>query len=247
MEDMSILSNNPNNSCSKDIEYLNNCICEVCLNNDSLSKYEKIINKYFPNEPDLFKQLETIVNNIFELASHQKLTQTSISNVKFHAKDAHISEQTVDYIFDVLTERKRLQEEEAKRKLEEEEAKRRREEEEAKRKREEEEAARKRQEEAYMSKFSWGACGLTFIWGYKFGDKVTYFAPLVFFLLSFVSIKFAFIALSVFMVWVGWKARQRVWNLNNQTIPLNFKTVQKKWDTIGIVFFVATLLLALFG
>ena len=238
MEDMSILSNNPNNSCSKDIEYLNNCICEVCLNNDSLSKYEKIINKYFPNEPDLFKQLETIVNNIFELASHQKLTQTSISNVKFHAKDAHISEQTVDYIFDVLTERKRLQEEEAKRKLEEEEAKR---------KREEEEAARKRQEEAYMSKFSWGACGLTFIWGYKFGDKVTYFAPLVFFLLSFVSIKFAFIALSVFMVWVGWKARQRVWNLNNQTIPLNFKTVQKKWDTIGIVFFVATLLLALFG
>ena len=236
MEDMSLISDNPNNSCSDSIMYLNNCIREVCLNGDTLSKYEKLINKLFPNEPELYKQLETIVKNIFELSSQPKQTQTSISNVKYFAKDAHISEQTVDYIFDVLAERKRQQEE----------AIRKQEEEELAKKLLEEEAA-KRQEEKYMSNYSWGACGLTFIWGYKFGDKMTYFAPLVFFLLFFFSIKLAFIALCIFMVCVGWKARQRVWISNNQMMPPNFMESQKKWDIVGLIFFVVTLILALLG
>lgn len=247
MEDMSIVSDNLTNSCSKHIEYLNNCIREVCLNDDTLSKYEKIINKYFPNEPNLFKQLETIVNNILELASQQKQTQTSISNIKYLARDAYISEQTIDYIFDTLAEKKRQQKEETARKHQEDEARRKREEEEIARKLQEEEAAKRLKEQEYMSKFSRGACGLTFIWGYKFGDKLTYFAPLVFFLLFFISIKLAFVALCIFMVWVGWNARKRVWKSNNQMMPPNFMESQKKWDIIGLIFFVVTLLLALLG
>lgn len=92
------IQNSKNEGHNEGVAFINNCVKEVCGNNDELAKYKKIISKYFPDEPDIYTKLEDFIAKVNNLKLQEKLTNTSISNIKFLAKDLYIEEQTLDEI-----------------------------------------------------------------------------------------------------------------------------------------------------
>lgn len=96
MEDKTIFGSEAGVVEEERIAFLNDCIKDVCASGDDISKYRKIIGKYFPEEPGLFVQLEELVSMVNEQKNKQKVTSTSLINIKFLASEAHISEKTVE-------------------------------------------------------------------------------------------------------------------------------------------------------
>lgn len=97
MVDKSI-QNNKNEGHSEGVAFINNCVKEVCLNNDELIKYKKFISNFFPDEPDFYTKLEDFIALVNSHKAQERLTNTSINNIKFLAKNLHIEEQTIDMI-----------------------------------------------------------------------------------------------------------------------------------------------------
>ena len=138
---------------SAEDEYISECIKEVCIKGDSLSKYQKIIEKKYGIE--YYQKCEGFVEEVKRSADKKKFTNTSVTNLHYLARQIGVSDATVDAIVKHYTDK--FEEEERQRqaaeKRKQEEA-RRRAEEEARRAREEaehrarEEAERKAREEA---------------------------------------------------------------------------------------------------
>ena len=131
MEDQSIFNQtneNLNNSKfsgqnnSADNEYINMCIKEVCINGDSLSKYQKIIEKKF--SPNYYQKCNDFVEEIKHSLSRKKFTNTSIINLKYLANNIQVSEETVNTVIqhfsNQFTEEEREKAEKEKIKIEEE-------------------------------------------------------------------------------------------------------------------------------
>ena len=114
MKDKSLF-NNTNDT--ERIEYINECVREVCINGDDLSKYEKMIGKLFPEEEHYYAKVQAFINQFRTLSNKQAISDTSIANIKYIAKDVHVTDDTICCIFsDIKDKRQRKAEEERKRK-----------------------------------------------------------------------------------------------------------------------------------
>ncbi|MCQ2244707.1 MAG: hypothetical protein MJZ32_10680 [Bacteroidaceae bacterium] len=107
MEDKSLF-NNTNDT--ERIEYINECVREVCINGDDLKKYEKMIGKLFPGEPELFQNLMVFVKNWNGIKSRETMTETSIANIRYIAQNIHVSEETIEALLKEKTVATRPQE-----------------------------------------------------------------------------------------------------------------------------------------
>jgi len=73
--------------------------------------------------------------------------------------------------------------------------------------------------------WSWGAAGLTWIWGIYHNVWIS--------LLSFIPL-----VNLVMIVYLGLKGNELAWRSNKWTSVEEFKTAQGKWQTWGIIFFI---------
>lgn len=138
---------------SAEDEYISECIKEVCIKGDSLSKYQKIIEKKYGVE--FYQKCEGFVEEMNRSVDKKKFTNTSVTNLHYLARQIGVSDATVDAIVKHYTDK--FEEEERQRQAAEkrkQEGARRKAEEEARRAKEEaerkarEEAERKAREEA---------------------------------------------------------------------------------------------------
>lgn len=81
---------------SAEDEYISECIKEVCINGDSLSKYQKIIEKKYGVE--FYQKCEGFVEEMKRSVKRKKFTNTSITNLKYLANEIHVSESTIDVV-----------------------------------------------------------------------------------------------------------------------------------------------------
>lgn len=98
MEDKTILDNSLVEVLKQNIEFINDCAIEVCLNGDAISKYEKIITKTFPDEPDMYSKFKNFVDIIEEQKNKKSISQAQQNIVAFLAHEAHINENTLNRI-----------------------------------------------------------------------------------------------------------------------------------------------------
>ncbi len=172
MEDQSMLNQSSGTANHVSInEYANELIKEVCLKEESLSKYQKQIEKKMG--ADFYKKCDNFVTAVKESVKKKKFSNASILNLQYLAQEINIPIETVEIVTKHYTkkfnqEKKEKEEEEAAlRKREEEE--RQRQEEAWRRKREEEERERKWERNKKIALFvaKWGglaaAAGVT-IW-----------------------------------------------------------------------------------
>lgn len=136
---------------SAEDEYISNCIKEVCVNGDSLSKYKNIIEKKYGIE--YYQKCEGFVEEMNRSVDKRKFTNTSVTNLHYLAGQLCVSNGTVDTIMehftDAFEEEERQKRAEEKRKAEE-EAKRIKEEADRKAKEEAERRSRERTERNIM-------------------------------------------------------------------------------------------------
>lgn len=152
MEDQSIF-NHTSDAVNQDgiNEYANELIKEVCLDGDTFSKYQKVIEKRY--DADFYKKCNNFVKEVQRLVENKKFSNTSIINLKYLAKEINISTDTVELLASHFNQQfeKEQQQAEAER-LKRENEKRRKKEEEERRKREEEEKERKEEMKATQLK-----------------------------------------------------------------------------------------------
>lgn len=79
-------------------EYANELIKEVCLEGDTFSKNQKIIEKRYGIE--YYQKCNNFVKEIRRLVKNKKFSNTSIINLKYLAKEINISTDTVDLLVD---------------------------------------------------------------------------------------------------------------------------------------------------
>jgi hypothetical protein len=87
---------------------------------------------------------------------------------------------------------------------------------------------------AELGKWSWGAAGLTWIWGVYHGVWIS--------LLNFIP--------GLNLVWwvvMGLKGNEWAWRKNKWESVEQFKKKQKPWTTWGIIFFVISLIMTIIG
>lgn len=111
--DTSILSGQTSNA---DQEYINQCIKEVCHRGDSLSKYQKMIEKKF--SPEYYKKCENFVEEVKRSVDRKKFSNTSVVNLKYLANEIHVPIETVDGVISHYTkqfEKEEREKEEAER------------------------------------------------------------------------------------------------------------------------------------
>ena len=92
-------------------EYISECIKEVCINGDSLSKYQRLIEKKHGTE--FYRQCEGFVEEVQRSVGKKKFTNTSVANLHYLARQIGVSEAIVDVVVEHYTDKF---EEEAKRK-----------------------------------------------------------------------------------------------------------------------------------
>ncbi|MCQ2244705.1 MAG: hypothetical protein MJZ32_10670 [Bacteroidaceae bacterium] len=93
MKDKSLFNSKEYNE--ERIEYINECVREVCINGDDLSKYEKMIGKLFPEEPELFLKLSSFVEFCVSLKFRKSMSETSVANIKYLAEEIHVTDDTI--------------------------------------------------------------------------------------------------------------------------------------------------------
>ena len=97
MEDRSVLSQSSGAINNQGInEYANECIKEVCLKGDSLSKYQKQIEKKFGEA--FYNKCDDFVKEVQRSIESKKFSNTSVINLKYLAKEIGIPVETVDII-----------------------------------------------------------------------------------------------------------------------------------------------------
>lgn len=134
MEDLTIVNKTKR---SEDEEYVCECIKEVCLEGDSLSKYQRIIEKKFG--PEFYQKCNGFVEEVHRSIDRRKFTNTSITNLRYLANEINLPVETVDSVMSHFSEQF-----EAERQREEDAARRRETEERLRQQRLEEEAERAR-------------------------------------------------------------------------------------------------------
>lgn len=102
MEDKTIFTGEGKGVQLEQVEFINDCIKEVCLKGDSLPKYKRIIAKTYPNEVDLYNKLEKLADAISQQVMMGKFSQTSIYNIKYLARDVYVSDDTIEEIISQL-------------------------------------------------------------------------------------------------------------------------------------------------
>lgn len=93
MKDESILKNTGRNTVDN-ATYINDCIKEVCLNGDSLTKYKRMIEKQYGAE--FYQKCSNFVKEVKRSAKRGKFTQTSLTNLQYLANEIDISPATID-------------------------------------------------------------------------------------------------------------------------------------------------------
>lgn len=223
MKDQSIINHSSDTVNQDGInEYANELIKEVCLNGDSFSKYQKVIEKRYGT--DFYKKCNNFVKEVQRLVENKKFTNTSIINLKYLAKEINISTETVELLaehFKQQFEKEQQQAEEERRRLEEEEQRKKKEEE--RRKREEEDKTQKEEKEAeqlkqdiknrqnlsitvYLSTFIFLLiCSFSFsCWSLLYGCVVSLASLTLFYLLGFVDDFFSTLkSINILMVVTG--------------------------------------------
>ena len=101
--DQSILNHSVQTNGGQTInEYANECIKAVCLNGESLSKYQRMIEKQFG--ADFYQKCNTFVNEVKRSVGRKKFTNTSIANLELLAKEINIPVDTVNIVCKHFTE-----------------------------------------------------------------------------------------------------------------------------------------------
>ena len=97
MEDQSMLNRSSGADSQKGInEYANECIKEVCLKGDLLSKYQKQIEKKFGEA--FYNKCDDFVKEVQRSIESKRFSNTSVINLKYLAKELGIPVETVDMI-----------------------------------------------------------------------------------------------------------------------------------------------------
>lgn len=97
MEDQSMLNRSNGAGSQNGInEFANELIKEVCLNDDSLSKYQKQIEKKFGEA--FYNKCDDFVKEVQRSIESKKFSNTSVINLKYLAKEIGIPVETVDII-----------------------------------------------------------------------------------------------------------------------------------------------------
>ena len=94
-----------------DDEYISECIKEVCIKGDSISKYRTIIEKKYGIE--YYQKCEGFVEEMKRSVDKKKFTNTSVTNLHYLARQIGVSDTTVDAIVKQFADK--FEEEEARR------------------------------------------------------------------------------------------------------------------------------------
>lgn len=168
-------------------EYISECIKEVCINGDSLSKYQRLIEK--KHGAEFYQQCEGFVEEVQRSVGKKKFTNTSVANLHYLARQIGVSEAIVDAVVEHYTDKfeeeerlrqaaEKKRQEEARRAKEEAERRRAREETERKAKEEKEQTTGELNGHEYVdlglpSGTLWATCN---VGANKPGDYGSYFA-----------------------------------------------------------------------
>lgn len=82
--------------------YINDCIKEVCLNGDSLTKYKRMIEKQY--DAEFYQKCSNFVKEVKRSAKRGKFTQTSLTNLQYLANEIGISQATIDELVNHYSE-----------------------------------------------------------------------------------------------------------------------------------------------
>ena len=99
MKDESILKKT--GSSGNNVAYINDCIKEVCLNGDSLTKYKRMIEKQYSAE--FYQKCSNFVKELKRSAKRGKFTQTSLTNLQYLANEIGVSSSTIDELVNYFT------------------------------------------------------------------------------------------------------------------------------------------------
>ena len=81
--------------------YINDCIKEVCLNGDSLTKYKRMIEKQY--DAEFYQKCSNFVKEVKRSAKRGKFTTTSLTNLQYLANEIGISQATIDELVNYFT------------------------------------------------------------------------------------------------------------------------------------------------
>ena len=90
--DQSILSSNQ----QEVKDYLNNLAEAVCINGESLEKYEKVVTKQYGEE--VYNNMKMFVEEVQGYVKRKSFTNTSKMNIGYLGKNAGLNEQTINSI-----------------------------------------------------------------------------------------------------------------------------------------------------
>lgn len=99
MKDESILKKTE--SSISDATYINDCIKEVCLNGDSLTKYKRMIEKQY--DAEFYQKCSNFVKEVKRSAKRGKFTQTSLTNLQYLANEIGVSSSMIDELVNHFT------------------------------------------------------------------------------------------------------------------------------------------------
>lgn len=92
MEEKTLLNSNQQEA----NDYLNNLAEAVCINGDTLEKYEKVVTKQFGEE--IYNNMKLFVEEVQDYVKRKSFTNTSKVNLGYLGKNAGLSESTIDKI-----------------------------------------------------------------------------------------------------------------------------------------------------
>jgi len=101
MEDKSIIKNT--DTVDVNATYINDCIKEVCLKGDSLTKYKRMIEKQYGAE--FYQKCGNFVKEVKHSVNRKKFTQTSIANLNHLANEINVTSATIETLIDYYTKK----------------------------------------------------------------------------------------------------------------------------------------------
>jgi len=93
MKDKSVLNHS---SAQIDDKYINECIKEVCLKGDSITKYQPMIEKQYG--PDFYLKCDSFIRELKRSVKKKKFSETSLNNLNYLANEIYVSHSTIDSI-----------------------------------------------------------------------------------------------------------------------------------------------------
>lgn len=93
MVDQSLLNHS---SPQEDDKYINECIKEVCLKGDSITKYKRMLEKKYGVE--VYEKCKKFIQEVRRAKSRGRFTNTSKTNLEYIAKEIYVSSGTIETI-----------------------------------------------------------------------------------------------------------------------------------------------------